>query len=271
MMLKPRKEGVGLALDGWEIALCVFVAAAPLKQLFDRRSIGKHGLVNLDVREIAREAFFLDLRALRHLAPDAQIIKRRSQVLHHAGREDGHIAERRQRSLRLLDRVEKRQYALEPSEARLLDLASPSLRAEPLQLSAELFDIVVELYPGIAAKLLFANCLACSVEALERLIEAAFFPLARREHAIGFLIEGAAKFGEPAEPRSSRQKTRPDVAVRLQHLIASGAQFDCVQPERSLEHVLGKAAEKRRQRVVGQRITRAIEESRPAPLAAPEF
>ena len=146
-MLKPRKEAVGLALDGREIALCVFVAAAPLKQLFDRRSIGKHGLVNLDVREIPREALFLDPRALRRLARDAQVIKRRLQVLHHAGREDGHIAEGRQRRLRLLDRVEKRRYTFEPSEARLLDLAGPPLRAEPLQLSAELFDIVVELYP----------------------------------------------------------------------------------------------------------------------------
>ena len=147
MMLKPGKEAVGLALDGWEIALRVFVAAAPLKQLFDRRSIGKHRLVDLDVREIPRKALFLDPRALRRLARDAQVVERRLQVLHHAGREDGHIAEGRQRRLRLLDRVEKRRCALETSEARLLDLASPALRAEPLQLSAELFDIVVQLYP----------------------------------------------------------------------------------------------------------------------------
>ena len=97
--------------------------------------------------QIPREALFLDPRALRRLARDLQVIKRRLQVLHHAGREDGHIAEGSQRRLRLLDRVEKRRYALEPSQARPLDLAGPSLCAEPLQLSAELVDIVVELYP----------------------------------------------------------------------------------------------------------------------------
>ncbi len=186
MMLKPREEAVGLALDGWEIALRVFVTAAPLKQLLDGRSIGEYGLVNLDGRQIPREALFLDPRALRRLASDAQVVKRRLQVLHHASREDGHVAEGRQRLLRLLDRIEKRRYAREPSEARLLDVAGPSLRAKPLQLPAKLFDIVVELYPGIAAKFLFANCGACGVEALERLVETAVFAGARRENTVRF-------------------------------------------------------------------------------------
>jgi hypothetical protein len=92
-MLKPREEAIGLALDGWEIALRVFVAAAPLKQLFDRSGVGKEGLVDLDVREIPRKALFLDPRALRRLARDAQVIKRCLQVVHHAGRKGGHIAE----------------------------------------------------------------------------------------------------------------------------------------------------------------------------------
>src|ERR1700722_882699 len=147
MMLKPRKKAVGLALDGREIALCVFVAAAPLKQLFDGSGIGKRGLVNLDVRQIPREALVLDPRALRRLARDAQVIKRRLQALHHAGREDGQVAEGRQFLLRLPDRTEERRCALEPAQPPPLDIAGPPLRAEPLELSAKLFDIVVELYP----------------------------------------------------------------------------------------------------------------------------
>jgi len=70
MMLKPCKETVGLALDRREIAFCVFIAAAPLKQLFDRRGVGKYGLVNLDGRQIPRKAFRLDPRTLRSLARD---------------------------------------------------------------------------------------------------------------------------------------------------------------------------------------------------------
>ena len=95
MTLERGEKAVRLALNGRKIALGVFVAAARLKQLLDRGGVRKHRLVNLDVRKILREALFLDPRALRRLARDAQVIERRLQVLHHAGREDGHVAEGR--------------------------------------------------------------------------------------------------------------------------------------------------------------------------------
>ena len=122
------------------------------------------------------------------------------------GANSGQVAERRQLRLGLPDRVEKRRCALEPAQARPLDVAGASLGAKPVQLVAELFDVVVELYPCIAAEFLFANCGACGVEALERLIEAAVFAGARRENAVRFFVERSAQFGE------SRAGRRPPPA-----------------------------------------------------------
>ena len=85
-MLKSRKKAVSLALNSRKIALCVFVAAARLKQILDRRSVSKRRLVNLDARQVLGKALFFDPRALRFLACDAQFIQRLLQALHHARR-----------------------------------------------------------------------------------------------------------------------------------------------------------------------------------------
>jgi len=89
-------------------------------------------LVHLDVREIPREALVLDPpRSLRRLARDSELIKRRLQVLHHAGAAKTGISPK-DASAASVSWIGLRSGAmrLEPSEARLLDLAGPSLRAE---------------------------------------------------------------------------------------------------------------------------------------------
>src|SRR5277367_4137104 len=101
------------------------------------------------------KALVLGARTLLDFARTAQLVERRLQVFHHAGREDGHVAEGPQRVLVVADRGEKRRCALEPAEARPLDIAGPSFPAQSDQFVAKLLDIVVEFYPSIAADLLF--------------------------------------------------------------------------------------------------------------------
>ncbi len=223
MTIKRREEAVSLALNGRKIAFCVLVAAARLKQLLDRLSIGKRRLVNLDAGQILGKAFFFDPRPLRFLARDAQFIERLSQALRHAGRQDGQIAKGRQRLLRLPNRVEERRCTFEPAQPRPLDIAGATRGAKPVQLVAKLFDVLVEFYPCIAAEFFFANCGACSVEALERLVETAVFAGARGENAVRFAFKRATQFGETPQAGRRRQEARANVAVRLQHFLAAGS------------------------------------------------
>src|SRR6202167_666990 len=243
MTIESREEAVSLALNGREIALCVFVAAARLEEILDRRSVGQHRSINRDFRQILSEALLVDSRTLRFLARDAQFIERRLQALRHPGSEFGQVAERRQLRLGIPNTGEERRRALELVQARPLDIAGATLGAQPVQLVAKLFDILVEFYPFIAAELLLANCGARRVEALERLIEAAVLAGARRENAVRFVFEGSTEFGQPAQAGGRRQQAGADVAVRLQHFVAPGAQLIRVESERSLEHLLAQPAE----------------------------
>ena len=270
MTVESGEEAVGFALDGREIALRVLVAAAGLEQLLDCRRVGKRRPVNFDARQLLSDALLLDSRPLRFLARDAQFVERRLQALRHTGREVGQVAERRQLRLRFPNAGEERRRALEPVEARPLDIAGAALGAQPVQLAAKLIDILVELYPCIAAELLFANCGARRGEAFERLIEAAILAGARREHAVCFAFEGSAEFGKSAQAGCRRHKARADIAVRPQHFVAAGAQPVRVEPERALEHLLAEAAEERRERVVRQRIAGGVEKGVLAPLAPPK-
>ena len=81
MTIESREEAVRFALDGREIALCVFVAAARLEEILDRRSVGQHRSINRDFRQILSKALLVDSRTLRFLARDAQFIERRLQAL----------------------------------------------------------------------------------------------------------------------------------------------------------------------------------------------
>ena len=100
MALERREEAVGLALRCRQIALCVFVAAARLKQGLDRGGFGQNRYRRPRFSaKVLRQALLLDPRPFRFLARGPQLVERRLQALHHAGSEIGQVAEGGQRLL----------------------------------------------------------------------------------------------------------------------------------------------------------------------------
>ena len=142
---QARKEAIGLALDSREIAFCVFVTAAPLKQFLDRLSIGERGLVDLDPREVPAKAFFFDPRALSFSSPASR--NRRAPLAGPApcrAQETGRSPKDSSACLRLPNPVEERRCALSRLR-RAAPCRQPDARRAAVPALAELFDVLVEL------------------------------------------------------------------------------------------------------------------------------
>ncbi len=100
--------------------------------------------------------------------------------------------------VRLVDRGDQGQHALEALQTRSLGGDAGAVSADRLQPAARRRDLVVELAPFAGAQSLFTDVLAGRLEALQRLVEAPVFRRARGENFGSLLVEPPLKLAVAA-------------------------------------------------------------------------